>query len=129
MDEIGKKIMMLKLKIKAPYLPYVDVDEGWYQLVLDCDNELSGIDPNYDLQQVKEKFGGLRYYFQPSDPKLREEMDAVVAKYEKIASETCEASGGPGVLMKSIGNHYKTLNPEYAEKNMYYAKYKIIEKD
>ena len=41
MDEIGKKIMMLKLKIKAPYLPYVDVDEGWYQLVLDCDNELS----------------------------------------------------------------------------------------
>ena len=120
--------MMLKLKIKAPYLPYVDVDEGWYQLVLDCDNELSGIDPNYDLQQVKEKFGGLRYYFQPSDPKLREEMDAVVAKYEKLASETCEASGGPGVLMKSIGNHYKTLNPEYAEKNMYYAKYSPVEK-
>jgi len=128
MDEIYLQIQNIKNKIKPPYLPYVDVDEGWYQLVLDCDNELSGIDPNYDLQQVKEKFGGLRYYFQPSDPKLRKEMDAVVAKYEQLASETCEASGGPGVLMKSIGNHYKTLNLEYAEKNMYYAKYRPVEK-
>ena len=128
MDDIQAQIAQLRNKIKPPYLNYIDVDSGWYQLVLDCDNELSGIDPNYDLQQVKEKFGGLRYYFQPSDPKLREEMDAVVAKYEQLASETCEASGGPGVLMKSIGNHYKTLNPDYAEKNLYYAKYVPVEK-
>ena len=129
MDNIGTKILALKLKIKEPYLPYVDVDEGWYQLVLDCDEELSAIDPNYDLQQVKEKFGSLRYYFQPSDSTLRKEMDAVVAKYEELASKTCEATGGPGVLMKSIGNHFKTLNPDYAEKNLYYAKYKTVEKE
>jgi hypothetical protein len=127
MDNIGTKIAALKLKIKEPYLPYVDVDAGWYQLVLDCDEELSAIDPNYDLQQVKEKFGSLRYYFQPSDSTLRKEMDAVVAKYEELASKTCEATGGPGVLMKSIGNHFKTLNPDYAEKNLYYAKYTIVE--
>lgn len=52
MDDIGTKIVLLKSKIKAPYLPYIEVDEGWYQLVLDCDKELSEIDPKYDLQQI-----------------------------------------------------------------------------
>lgn len=127
MNEIGAKIALLKLKIKAPYVPYIDVDEGWYQLVVDCDAELSAIDPHYEVHQIKEKFGGLRYYFQSSNPSLRDEMDAVVAKYEKLASKTCEASGGPGVLMKSIGNYYKTLNPEVAEKLMPYARYTVVE--
>lgn len=128
MDELNQKITLLKSKIKPPYLPYVDVDEGWYQLVLDCDKELSEIDPKYDLQQIKEKFGGLRYYFQPSDPSFRDEMDAVVAKYEEIASKTCEATGGNGVLMKSIGNWYKTLNPEFAASNLAYARYTEVVK-
>jgi hypothetical protein len=129
MDDIQAQIAQLRNKIKPPYLNYIDVDSGWYQLVVDCDKELSAIDPKYALLQIKEKFGCLRYYFQPSDPVFRDEMDVVVAKYEQLASKTCEASGGPGVMMKSIGNHYKTLNPEYAEKNMYYAKYRIVEKD
>lgn len=126
MNELSTAIQKLAKKIKPPYHSTIDVDEGWYKLVLDCDKELSDIDPKYDLQQIKEKFGGLRYYFQPSDPNLREKMDAVIAKYEKLAGETCEATGGPGVLMKSVGNWFKTLNPEYAEKNLYYAKYSQV---
>jgi hypothetical protein len=124
MKELSAAIEQLKKKIKPPYYSAIEVDEGWYQLVVDCDKELSEIDPKYELFQVKEKFGGLRYYFQSSNPDVRDKMDSVVAKYEELASRTCEVSGGPGVLMKSIGNHYKTLNPEYAEKNMYYAKYR-----
>ena len=129
MNEISVKIEKLRNKIKPPYHQYIEVDEGWYQLVLDCDKELSEIDPKYDLQQIKEKFGGLRYYFQPSDPTLRDKMDAVVTKYEEIASRTCEATGGPGVLMKSVGSWFKTLNPEFAESKVYYAKYAPVQKD
>jgi hypothetical protein len=123
MNELSVAIQQLAKKIKPPYYSTIEVDEGWYQLVLDCDKELSEIDPKYDLQQVKEKFGGLRYYFQPSDPTLRNKMDAVIAKYEELASRTCEATGGPGVLMKSVGNWYKTLSLDYAEKSLHYAKY------
>lgn len=123
MNELSAAIQQLAKKIKPPYYSTIEVDEGWYQLVIDCDKELSEIDPKYDLQQVKEKFGGLRYYFQPSDPTLRNKMDAVIAKYEELASRTCEATGGPGVLMKSVGNWYKTLSPDYAEKSLHYAKY------
>jgi hypothetical protein len=76
---------------------------------------------------VKEKFGGLRYYIEISDscrePKA---LGKIISKYEEIAARTCEATGGPGVLMKSIGGWYKTLNPEYADKNLHYAKYKVV---
>ena len=126
MNEISIAIQQLAKKIKPPYYSTIEVDEGWYQLVLDCDKELSKIDPKYDLFQVKEKFGGLRYYFQSSNPGLREEMDSVVARYEEIAGRTCEATGGPGVLMRSVGNWFKTLNPEYAESTLHYAKYSQV---
>ena len=128
MDELFAQIQTIGKKIKPPYYDRIEVDVGWYQLVIDCDSELSRIDPNYSLLQVKEKFGGLRYYFQPSDPSFRDEMDAVVSKYEEIASRTCEATGNPGVLMKSPGNWYKTLSPECAESKFYYAKYRPVEK-
>lgn len=128
MNELSAAIQQLAKKIKPPYYSTIEVDEGWYRLVLDCDKELSGIDPKYDLFQVKEKFGGLRYYFQSSNPDVRDRMDAVVAKYEEIASKTCEATGGPGVLMKSVGNWFKTLSPEYAENSLHYAKYTEVKK-
>jgi hypothetical protein len=128
MNDLNKHVEELAKKIKPPYCSRVEVDEGWYQLIIDCDKELSQIDPKYDLFQVKEKFGGLRYYFQSSNPGLRDEMDAVVARYEEIAGRTCEATGKPGVLMKSVGNCFKTLNPEYAESTLHYAKYSQVKK-
>jgi hypothetical protein len=126
MNDLNKHVEELAKKIKPPYYSRIEVDEGWYQLVIDCDNELSKIDPKYSLFQVKEKFGGLRYYFQSSEPGLRDEMDEIVAKYEEIASKTCEATGLPGVLMKSIGGWRKTLNPEYAAGTLHHGKYSVV---
>jgi len=39
-----------------------DSGYGWYPLLLDIDSRLSAIDPNYQIKQIKEKFGLLRYY-------------------------------------------------------------------
>ena len=128
MDELQLQIEALKKKIVPEYWKSIDVDEGWYQIVVDCDKELTAIDPHYQIFQIKEKFGGLRYYFQPSQPDTPKAMNEVVSKYEAIAARTCEATGGPGVLMKSIGGWRKTLNPEYAASTLHYAKYTAIEK-
>lgn len=35
----------------------------WEELIVQLDKDLAAIDPDYQVQQVKEKFGGLRYYF------------------------------------------------------------------
>jgi hypothetical protein len=118
------------LKDKMAEQKWIDVDEGWYQLIVDCDKELTAIDPNYAIFQIKEKFGALRYYMSPSNdttPEQRDAMWAITEKYEALSRTVCEATGGPGVLMKSVGGWRKTLNPEYAESALHYAGYSIVE--
>lgn len=45
---------------------YISVRAGWYPLIIALDEELAAIEPDYGLCQVKEKFGGLRYYLNDS---------------------------------------------------------------
>lgn len=127
MNELQSQIEKLKEKIAPGWMQVIQVDEGWYQLVVDCDRELSLFDPRYKILQIKEKFGGLRYYIKPSETCYEpRRLHDVISKYEEIAAKTCEATGKPGVLMKSIGGWYKTLNPEYAESTLHYAKYSEV---
>ena len=129
MNELQLQIEALKEKIAPEYSKSIDVDEGWYQLVIDCDKELSEIDPQYAVMQIKEKFGGLRYYMSPSNdttPEQRDAMWAITSKYEELSKTVCEATGKPGVLMKSIGGWRKTLNPEYAASARHYALYTVV---
>ena len=123
MDELQLKIEEIKKKIVPEYWKSIDVDEGWYQIIVDCDKELTAIDPNYQIFQVKQKFGGLRYYVKPSQSDTLVAMNKVVSKYEEIAARTCEATGMPGVLMKSVGGWQKTLSPDYASTAKHYARY------
>ena len=132
MNDLQLQVETLKDKFLPNYYKSVDVDEGWYQIVVDCDNLLTKIDPDYQIAQIKQKFGGLRYYFQPSDVnngELYVKMNAVVLAYEKIASITCEATGNPGVLMKSKGGWLKTLDPEYAKSTLFFKDYIVVQKN
>ena len=132
MDELQLQIEALKNKFLPNYYKSVDVDEGWYQIVVDCDNLLTEIDPNYQIAQIKQKFGGLRYYFQPSDVnngELYVKMNSVILAHEKIASITCEATGKPGVLMKSRSGWLKTLDPEYAKSTLFFKDYSVVQKN
>ncbi len=49
-------------RIHAPWFKAADISPGWNELVLRLDSELAAIDPSYEICQVKQKFGGLRYY-------------------------------------------------------------------
>ena len=41
---------------------WISCDKGWYPLIIELDQKLAEIAPDYTLHQVKEKFGTLRYY-------------------------------------------------------------------
>ena len=132
MNDVQLQVAKLIDKFVPEYYKSVDVDEGWYQIIIDCDNLLTAIDPNYQIAQIKQKFGGLRYYFQPSDVnngELYVKMNAVVLAYEKIASVTCEATGKPGVLMKSRSGWFKTLDPEYAKSTLFFKDFSVVQKN
>jgi len=79
-----------------PYWCYVP--EGWHDLVIELNNELESIDPNYTLHQVKEKFGGLRYYidYAAIDDEKREQVIGIIDKYEIKSYKVCDVCGGSG---------------------------------
>lgn len=129
MDETSIKLEKLKDKFADGWLKSIEIDEGWYRIVLDCDAELSQLDPDYKILQIKEKFGGLRYYFIPSESgrgETRLRMEEIVKKYEIRASVTCEATGKPGIRMKSSGGWYKTLNPDYVASADHMTAYRVV---
>lgn len=88
----------------APYATYrSSVGEGWFPIVEELHNVLVRIDPDYRVDQVKEKFGGLRYYFTPSfkpitDPSKYATMRYLVEYAEALAARTCDRCSRPSSL-------------------------------
>jgi hypothetical protein len=41
----------------------VDCEEGWWPIIAELDRQIAAIAPGYEVHQIKEKFGGLRFYY------------------------------------------------------------------
>jgi hypothetical protein len=46
---------------------WISCSRGWYPLLVELDEQLRELLPNYELHQVKEKYGGLRYYWESGE--------------------------------------------------------------
>ncbi len=80
--------------------------EGWYSLIFELDAELAKLDPNYEIAQIKEKFGALRFYCssEAADEATFNAMNSLIAIAENRSMHICEACGAAGVLGKR--NHW-----------------------
>ncbi|MGW0455812.1 hypothetical protein [Gordonia sputi] len=98
--------------IRARFLPgwygSLDVGPGWYRLIVDLDRELGATDPDYQLAQVKEKFGGLRYYVELEPDRPRPGFDELIRAAERRSERTCEQCGSEGSLTRR-GSCVRTL--------------------
>lgn len=92
----------------------IDCDAGWWPLIEEMHQEISEIDPDYRIYQVKQKFGGLRFYYASSNPLLSATIRQVVDKYEQLSFTICEKTGKAGQLMKK-GGRYQTLNSSFID--------------
>ncbi len=102
--------------------------DGWYQ-ILDslCGNIQHHIDwkakqghhvPQVVAVQVKEKFGGLRFYYDGGD----EQIYGMVRMAESWAANTCEECGQPGTMR--TGGWIRTLcDTHEVERQAKYEKY------
>lgn len=85
---------------ERPDLPWADPrwahlpGEGWWPIIASLDQDLRLLCPDYTVVQVKEKFGGLRFYANGLDPQGHE----IVLQAERAASITCEMCGRAGTL-------------------------------
>jgi hypothetical protein len=64
--------------------------------------------------QVKEKFGGLRFYYTGGDDKIR----GMVFMAESMSYKICEVTGNRGFLHQKMG-WFKTLSPELLSQENY----------
>jgi hypothetical protein len=89
------------------------VSEGWWPVLanlcasiqhhIDWKNRLSEVVPQVVVGQIKEKFGGLRFYYSGGD----DEISGMVSMAEAWANNTCENCGAPG--KRREGGWIKTL--------------------
>ena len=79
-------------------------DDGWFPLIDElCAKLQAAVDSGRIrqpvAQQVKEKFGTLRFYLSDLTPETR----AFIDEAEKRSAVTCEVCGTPGILRRQRG--------------------------
>jgi hypothetical protein len=75
-----------------PVWKSIDCGPGWWPIIAGLDQDLRALYPEYRVVQVKEKFGGLRYYTEG----VGEAGKRLIRLAEQIAEMTCEECGQPG---------------------------------
>lgn len=89
---------------------YFSVGDGWLPLVQKIIEEAINKKWNKEICQVKEKFGGLRFYINDAP---REVFD-IISKYEDMSYKTCEVCGQPGI--QRPGGWIETLCDKHYKK-------------
>jgi hypothetical protein len=127
------------LRIPDGWGRWIRVDKGWYPLICDLDHNLAELFPDYILYQVKQKFGGLRYYWEASVPRRSsadyerrlELANGIVGEAEQRSVTTCEFCGNSGEMSCTDKAHpwYLTLcdacrNRNGGNRYLTYAEYK-----
>ena len=107
------------------------VDKGWWPIIESlCANIQSHTDwwnKNHEkhpiveqvvVEQIKEKFGGLRFYYEGGDEKIQG-MVRMAEAWAEHACETCGApgtSGGQGWIKTLCPTHRAEADARYAER-------------
>jgi hypothetical protein len=84
------------------------VGPGWAALVDRAFAALDACGADYSVEQVKEKFGGLRIYYLLYDAPDDDALHGLIAKIEEESRKTCEECGQPGKARKT-GYWWKTV--------------------
>src|SRR3990167_1021456 len=90
----------------------IDTGDGWFTLIDDLCDQIMRTGIRVEAVQVKEKFGGLRFYFEPYD----DQIGGLVSCTEAKSYTICDMCGGPGIPRKG-GWVVTRCNKCYARKD------------
>ena len=92
---------------------FFECNSGWYLLIKELIEDLVELGWDREVCQVKEKFGGLRFYINAGSDEIHDR----ITEAEKASYETCEVTGQPGKLRNDLG-WIETLCDEEYEKRL-----------
>lgn len=90
---------------------FLEISNGWFGLVKELIEDCIALGWDKQICQIKEKFGGLRFYINSAS----DEIFNKISEAEDKSFTTCEVTGNPGQLRTDIG-WYRTLSDEEYEK-------------
>mgnify|MGYP003349248341 CR=1 FL=1 len=76
---------------------WISCDKGWFPILVEANEQLEFIDPNYEIHQIKEKFGTLRFYCHDVD----QETYNMINFAGMMSGKICETCGNRGQLRES----------------------------
>jgi len=91
----------IRVRVEAGMGCGSQIGEGWFDIIRELDRQVAERYPDYVVDQVKEKFGGLRYYIGNVPNDVNDEIYGFIAEAEAKASKTCDVCGKEGELGKT----------------------------
>lgn len=89
-----------------------ECDNGWFPLIKDLIEDLIALGWDKKTCQVKEKFGGLRFYINEGS----DEIFNRITKAERDSYEICERCGEKGEIRTDIGWYLTLCDKHYKER-------------
>jgi hypothetical protein len=99
LEELVAKWGLLDGHGQGPYPAVYGPGKGWLPLLDELCGALVSMGWDRRVAQIKEKFGGLRFYL-PHE-KHNEELLELIWSFEERSMSTCEHCGAPGRMNKS----------------------------
>jgi hypothetical protein len=114
MDQFLESIGGLENGFFTDREPIVDsgffgVNQGWFPIIKSLIEDLIKLGWDKKTCQVKEKFGGLRFYINSGSDEIHQR----ILQAEKESYETCEVCGKLGELRKDIGWYFTLCDEHY----------------
>lgn len=97
-----------------------ECDDGWYQIIEGLCETISQLGVSLQVVQVKEKFGGLRFYYQEvevDEERYAYMVHGAVQMAESMSFQNCEVCGNNGELRKDGGWLKTRCDDCYTEEN------------
>jgi hypothetical protein len=91
---------------------FFSVSSGWYPLIKELIEDLIELGWNKQVCQVKEKFGGLRFYINEGS----DEIHKRISDAENTSLKTCELCGEEGILRTKVRWFTTLCDKHYDEK-------------
>ena len=105
-------------RFKRFNLPEIQARAGWHPLIhglLEKIDNLIGPKRAIAVDQIKEKFGSLRFYWRSDLPASTvEAIKKLIAEAEHASTITCEICGKPGIIKAWDGSFYQCNCVEHA---------------
>lgn len=89
-----------------------ECSNGWFPLIKELIEDLIALGWDRKTCQVKEKFGGLRFYINSGSNEIHDR----ISKAERDSYEICEKCGEKGELRTDIGWYFTLCDKHYSEK-------------